>query len=78
MTEGEVRTVATLVELRECPPHTVIADAQGRIGTLAQRPSSPLSGGVYWTGYGGLCDTSTIDFPVQAWWPQHPALAEAG
>lgn len=78
MIAGEVRVVTDLAALRECPPHTVIADARGQIGTLAQRPSSPLSGGVFWTGYGGLCDTSTIAFPVQAWWPQHPALAEAG
>ena len=76
MTEGEVRTVATLVELRDCPPHTVIADARGRIGTLAQRHSSTLAGGVYWTGHGGLCDTSTIEFPVQVWWPAHPELAK--
>jgi hypothetical protein len=76
VTEGEVRTVATLVELRDCPPHTVIADARGQIGTLAQRASSPLAGGVYWAGHGGLCDTSTIEFPVQAWWPAHPELAK--
>ena len=78
MTEGEVRLVATLEELRACPPHAVIADARGQIGTLAQRPSSPMSGGVYWAGCGCLCDTSTIAFPVQAWWPAHPALVTAG
>lgn len=76
MIAGEIRVVASLENLRECPPHTVISDARGRIGTLAQRRSSPLSGGVYWTGHGGLCDASTIDFPVQAWWPEHPALAK--
>lgn len=77
MNAGEVRIVATLEELRECPPHTVISDARGQIGTLAQRPASALPGGVYWTGHGGLCNTSTIAFPVQAWWPGHPALAKA-
>lgn len=73
---GEIRVVADLAELRECPPHTAIADARGQIGTLAQRHSSSLAGGVYWAGHGGLCDTSTINFPVQAWWPEHPALAK--
>lgn len=78
MNAGEVRLVADLAALRECPPHTVISDARGQIGTLAQRPSSALAGGVYWAGYGGRCDTSTIAFPVQAWWPKHPTLAKAG
>lgn len=78
MIDGEVRVVADLAALRECPPHTVISDARGQIGTLAQRSSSSLPGGVFWAGYGGLCDTSTIVFPVQAWWPDHPALVGAG
>lgn len=76
MIAGEVRVVADLAALRECPPHTVIADARGQIGTLAQRASSPLAGGVFWAGAGGLCDASTVEFPVQAWWPAHPELAK--
>lgn len=76
MIAGEVRVVADLVELRECPPHTVIADARGQIGTLAQRASSALAGGVFWAGRGGVYDASTVEFPVQAWWPEHPALAK--
>ncbi|MDV6299982.1 hypothetical protein R3P82_12765 [Dietzia maris] len=76
MIAGEVRVVDDLAALRECPPHTAISDARGRIGTLAQRHSSTLAGGVYWAGHGGLCDASTIEFPVQAWWPEHPALAK--
>lgn len=78
MTDGEIRVVASLEELRACPPHTVIADARGQIGTLAQRPASALPGGVYWAGFGGLRGTETIVFPVQAWWPAHPALTKAG
>lgn len=78
MIAGEIRVVADLAALRECPPHAVIADARGQIGTLAQRPASPMAGGVYWTGRGGICGTETIIFPVQAWWPTHPALAKAG
>lgn len=78
MIAGEIRAIADLTELRECPPHTVISDARGHIGTLAQRKSSTLSGGVYWAGMGGVCDTSTIEFPVQAWWPDHPALVSGG
>lgn len=75
MRAGEVRTVATLEELRDCPPHTVIADARGWAGILAQRATSPLAGGVYWAGTGGLCGADSIEFPVQAWWPDHPDLA---
>lgn len=78
MIAGEIRAVADLAALRECPPHTVISDARGHIGTLAQRQSSVLAGGVYWAGMGGVCDTSTIEFPVQAWWPAHPALVAGG
>lgn len=78
MIAGEVRAVADLTALRECQQGTVISDARGQIGTLAPRPSSLLPGGVYWTGRGGLYDTSTIEFPVQAWWPEHPALVSGG
>ncbi|WP_010540403.1 hypothetical protein [Dietzia alimentaria] len=78
MIAGEIRAVADLAELRECPPHTVICDARGQVGRLAQRASSALSDGVHWAGWGGFCDASTIIFPVQAWWPKHPALVEAG
>lgn len=78
MIADEIRAVADLSALRECPPHTVIADARGKVGTLAQRQLSALAGGVYWAGRGGISDTSTIEFPVQAWWPRHPALVTAG
>nr|WP_241737283.1 hypothetical protein [Dietzia sp. CQ4] len=64
--------------MRECPPHTVISDARGKVGTLAQRQLSALMGGVYWAGRGGVSDTSTIEFPVQAWWPDHPAVVAGG
>lgn len=78
MIAGEVRTVASLEELRELPAFAVISDARGQVGTLAARSSSPLPGGVYWAGAGGLCDAGSIQFPVQAWWPEHPARAGGG
>lgn len=74
MIAGQIRDVATLEELRELPVHAVISDARGWCGILAQRAQVPLVGGVYWAGSGGVCDASTIEFPVQAWWPRHPSL----
>lgn len=78
MIAGEIRDVASLAELRDCPPGAVIADARGWIGTLAPRAGSMLSDGVYWTGAGGRFGNATISFPVQAWWPRHPALLSRG
>ena len=78
MIAGEIRDIATLAELRDLPPGAVICDARGWIGTLAQRAGSMLVDGVYWTGSGGRFGGDSINFPVQAWWPRHPALVAKG
>lgn len=78
MIAGQIRTVTSLEELRELPAHAVISDARGWCGVLAQRATSPLVGGVYWAGTGGICDAGSIEFPVQAWWPDHPDLVKVG